>query len=350
MKLPENDPTIKKVKIHQRKLEKLKSQAAELADDLKRQGERKSWKNVSGAWIKLDLFLAETVRFRKGFAEQELKWNEKAGIKPIGTAYTTLTDKPHIGPVGRTECKVRVEIRLFSRLYSNTVHNWFDRFSRDSADFNDPACVYPMAVAIADCNFFSPHKELFTNCLPVGCDLLDDDKFHPDRVLKIEKEFERICADCKGVFEEFDKQILALGPPVEFWPGMKDLSNCEITLENAKPDSREAAEYEPRPKLENCKARFENDFTLALIFHRKNGDPHRLAIQPELRSLLKLIIDSGGSIPRAELCKKLRQKESDNYQPEKLLLSTTAQTLITARLLGADRNGRTSVYWAKAKV
>ena len=91
-------------------------------------------------------------------------------------------------------------------------------------------------------------------------------------------------------------------------------------------------------------ARFENDFSLAVIPQRK-GEPLRLNIEPELQSLVKRIIAAGGNIPRT----KLRQGKTDTFQPEKLLRSQTAQALVKAGLLGSQRNGRTTVFWAKSQ-
>jgi hypothetical protein len=91
-------------------------------------------------------------------------------------------------------------------------------------------------------------------------------------------------------------------------------------------------------------ARFENDFSLAVIPQRK-GEPLRLTIEPELQSLLKRIIQAGGSIPRT----MLRKDKTDTFQPEKLLRSQTAQTLVKTGLLGSQRNGRTTVFWAKSQ-
>lgn len=94
----------------------------------------------------------------------------------------------------------------------------------------------------------------------------------------------------------------------------------------------------PKPR-----ARFENDFSLAVIPQRK-GEPLRLTIEPELQSLLKRIIAAGGNIPRT----KLRQDKTDTFQPEKLLRSQTAQAVVKAGLLGSQRKGRTTVFWAKS--
>ena len=92
-------------------------------------------------------------------------------------------------------------------------------------------------------------------------------------------------------------------------------------------------------------AQLEKDFSLAVIPQGK-GEPLRLAIEPELQSLLKRIVEAGGSLPRTTL----RKSKTDTYQPEKLLCSETAKALMKAGLLGRQLTGRTSVFWAKVRV
>ncbi|MEI6195148.1 MAG: hypothetical protein WCS42_12545 [Verrucomicrobiota bacterium] len=89
-------------------------------------------------------------------------------------------------------------------------------------------------------------------------------------------------------------------------------------------------------------ARFENNYTVALI-PRKDGKETAMTIEPELLGFLRKIFASGGIVPRT----KLRNEISDNYQPEKLLMSKVAKALIKAKLVGSNKSGRTTVYWAK---
>jgi len=105
---------------------------------------------------------------------------------------------------------------------------------------------------------------------------------------------------------------------------------------------RRARTTERRDKPNRC-AHFENNFSLAVIPQRK-GEPLRLTVELELRSLVKRIIEAGGSIPRTEL-----RKETDTFQPEKLLRSKTAKAIVKAGLLGSQRTGRTTVFWAKVR-
>jgi hypothetical protein len=92
----------------------------------------------------------------------------------------------------------------------------------------------------------------------------------------------------------------------------------------------------------NLAARLNEDCSVATIPQRR-GEARRLGIEPELQALLKRIIAAGGTIPRI----KLRQGKTDTFQPEKLLRSQTAQALLKAGLLGSQKNGRTTVFWAK---
>lgn len=81
------------------------------------------------------------------------------------------------------------------------------------------------------------------------------------------------------------------------------------------------------------------------VIPQPKGELLRLTIEPELRSLLKRIIEAGGDIPRTEL----RKGKTDTFPPEKLLRSEAAKTLLKAGLLGSQRNGRTTVFWARAR-
>ena len=91
-------------------------------------------------------------------------------------------------------------------------------------------------------------------------------------------------------------------------------------------------------------ARFENDFSVALI-PQKNGKEKPITIEPELLALIMKIITAGGNMPRT----KLRKGKSDSYQPEKLLMSKAAKSLIKAKLLGTNKTGRATVFWAKQR-
>jgi hypothetical protein len=91
-------------------------------------------------------------------------------------------------------------------------------------------------------------------------------------------------------------------------------------------------------------ARFENEFSVAII-PKRNGQEIPLTIEAELQNLIKKIIAGGGNVPRT----KLRSGKSDTYQPEKLLVSKIAKQLINARLLGKNKSGRTTVFWAKQR-
>jgi hypothetical protein len=84
-----------------------------------------------------------------------------------------------------------------------------------------------------------------------------------------------------------------------------------------------------RPK---AVARFENDFTIAVI-PQKGGKESRLTVEEELRKLVVEIIQAGENKPRTEL----RKGKAASWQPEKLLESTTAKALIKARLLGKTK-------------
>jgi len=91
-------------------------------------------------------------------------------------------------------------------------------------------------------------------------------------------------------------------------------------------------------------ARFENDYSVAMI-PKKSGKETPLTIEPELLALIKKIITAGGNLPRTQL----RNGKSDTYQPEKLLMSKAAKALIKAKLLGTNKSGRITVFWAKQR-
>jgi hypothetical protein len=96
------------------------------------------------------------------------------------------------------------------------------------------------------------------------------------------------------------------------------------------------------PKATKRIARFENDYSIAMI-PQEHGSETPMAIEPELRTLIKTIMEAGGNVPRTTL----RNGKSDPYQPEKLLLSKVAKALIRNNLLGTTKSGRTTVFWAK---
>lgn len=126
----------------------------------------------------------------------------------------------------------------------------------------------------------------------------------------------------------------------------------ELVRDKSAPPQGQSKSAEPKAKATKVKAidkpkggaRFENDFSLAVI-PRQKGEPLLLTIEPEFQSLLKRIIAAGGNIPRT----KLRQGKTDTFQPEKYLRSQTAQALVKAGLVGKQRKGRTTVFWAKSQ-
>jgi len=97
-----------------------------------------------------------------------------------------------------------------------------------------------------------------------------------------------------------------------------------------------------KAKAAKSVARFENDFSVAII-PQSNGKEKSVTVEPELQDLIKRVINAGGHLPRT----KLRKDKSDTYQPEKFLSSEVAKTLIKAKLLGKNKSGRTTVFWAK---
>jgi hypothetical protein len=96
------------------------------------------------------------------------------------------------------------------------------------------------------------------------------------------------------------------------------------------------------PRTARSVTRFENDFSIAKIL-QKNGEDISVTVEQELRNLIKTIINAGGSTPRTQL----RTGKGDTWQPEKLLTSKAAISLINAGLLGKRKTGRTVTYWAK---
>jgi hypothetical protein len=133
------------------------------------------------------------------------------------------------------------------------------------------------------------------------------------------------------------------------------LADCELREEPTAQEFDEVAKLLGAPtkvrrqmttKLDkpNPHARFERDFSIVVIPQPK-GEPLSVAIEPELQSLLKRIIEAGGRIPRTAL----RKGKSDTFQPEKLLCSQAAKAIMKARLLGRTTKGRTTVFWAKVE-
>jgi hypothetical protein len=115
---------------------------------------------------------------------------------------------------------------------------------------------------------------------------------------------------------------------------------ANVPAKAVKPTKHKATRVrQPKPV-----ARFENEFSVAII-PKRNGQEIPLTIEAELQDLIKKIMASGGNVPRT----KLRSGKSDTYQPEKLLVSKIAKELIKARLLGKNKSGRTTVFWAKQR-
>ena len=127
----------------------------------------------------------------------------------------------------------------------------------------------------------------------------------------------------------------------------------ELLGGKSAPSQGQSKSAEPKAKATKVKviekpnalARFENDFSLAVIPQRK-GEPLPIAIEEELQKLLKRIAEAGGRIARTKLCKD----KPDGYQPEKLLRSKIAKALMDADLLGSKTTGRTTVFWLKMPV
>jgi hypothetical protein len=115
---------------------------------------------------------------------------------------------------------------------------------------------------------------------------------------------------------------------------------ANVPVKAVKPTKHKAAKVR---KLKPV-ARFEKEFSVAII-SKKDGKEIALTIEPELQALVKKIVDAGGNLPRTTL----RSGKSDTYQPEKLLKSKIAQSLIKAGLLGTNKSGRTTVFWAKQR-
>ncbi|HTX21606.1 MAG TPA: hypothetical protein VMD27_07100 [Candidatus Aquilonibacter sp.] len=113
---------------------------------------------------------------------------------------------------------------------------------------------------------------------------------------------------------------------------------ANVPVEAVEPAKKRATKArQPKPV-----AKFEDDFSIAVI-PKKDGTEDLLTIEKELRDLITKIIAAGGRQPRT----KLRSGKLDTYQPEKLLKSKIAKSLIKARLLGTSKYGRTTVFWAK---
>ena len=152
-------------------------------------------------------------------------------------------------------------------------------------------------------------------------------------------------ADCELPREELDAVELDEVATIRGAPANAEAAIQKAAMEIAKKLSAPLGPIGNHHNKPDCGARYENDFSVAVIYQRK-GEPLRLTIEPELRSLVKRIIAAGGNIPRIEL----RKDKTDTFQPEKLLRSKTAKSLLKAGLLGCQRTGRTTVFWAKIQV
>jgi hypothetical protein len=115
---------------------------------------------------------------------------------------------------------------------------------------------------------------------------------------------------------------------------------ANVPVKTVKPTKYKAA----KARKLKLVARFEKEFSVAII-SKKDGKEIPLTIEPELQALVKKIVDAGGNLPRTTL----RSGKSDTYQPEKLLKSEVAKSLIKAGLLGTNKSGRTTVFWAKQR-
>jgi len=91
-------------------------------------------------------------------------------------------------------------------------------------------------------------------------------------------------------------------------------------------------------------ARIKEDFSMAYV-PRGVREEMPITIEPELGSLIKKIVDAGGSLPRTKL-----REHKPAFRPEKLFESKNAKKLIKARLIGVTKNGRTRVFWAKKSI
>lgn len=188
----------------------------------------------------------------------------------------------------------------------------------------------------------------------------------PDETLKTVKPFTKIMAH--GAYaRQIVKAVFRNGRDVpnpyaisRLTPGIKAVKamfeNGEVlflreAVERDVPDEAKAQwqteallkkERKPRQRVSKPSSRFNDDFSVAIIVGR-TGKNTPLTIEPELRWLIRRIVEGGGFMPRT----KLRNGKSDAYQPEKLLASSAARCLITAGLLGTKKSGRTTVFWAK---
>ena len=346
-KIAPEEPLIKKLRLHRFKLEKIMRQGEKLVADLKRQCEIKSWETAGIAWTSLNGFTARINRLSKAFTRQEIKWNRLVGIIQLDRVYASHDISLRNGCVIRTGSQVQVAFGLFMRLSANNTKNWLARFCRENVETIDPAHLYPLKAAYADLDFHTAYDELFNNRFLVGCDLPDENKW-PSR-LKVRH------ADSIRAQEEFDKLFLKLKPELEsiepsecepnsVTPMPTEPTKVRVGEKNMELDqAHNISERKSQAYAANPIARFEKDFSMAIIVRPKRDSLH-LVIEPELRTLVKRIIDAGGFIPRT----LLRKDKSDPYQPEKLLRSKTATAVVKAGLLGTQKNGRTSIFWAKA--
>jgi hypothetical protein len=143
----------------------------------------------------------------------------------------------------------------------------------------------------------------------------------------------------------------------EFYPiGAKNPNLAKLEIASAQPANvplikpmKKATKVRPPKPV----ARFEDDFSIAVVPQKKTGKELNWSIEPELWTLVKEIVAAGGRLSRQEAIRrfttKLGKGNSENYQPEKLLQSKTAKALIKAGLLGTDKLARTSTFWVKER-
>jgi len=175
----------------------------------------------------------------------------------------------------------------------------------------------------------------------------------PDKIKEMFSPYQQIGVGLGNAISSFTL-FKDWGKPIwltKFYPVAKDnldpagveivqAQPANVPVKAVKPTKHKATKVrQPKPV-----ARFEDDFSIAVIPH-KDGTEVLLTVENELRDLIKKIVAAGGMQPRT----KLRSGKLDTYQPEKLLKSKVATSLIKARLLGTSKSGRTTVFWAKQR-
>jgi RNA polymerase sigma factor (sigma-70 family) len=192
-----NAPIIGKIQLVRQGLTNSQNEAAKMVNEFRHQKESESWGMIANTWVNLNLFLIKMASLRIETQHCEIEWNSQPEKIKTGRPHTTPIANAQFGPVMRTESEVRVSFDLF-------LNSWPHKFCQTIADTDNFTCPFPSTAAVMDLILI--FDELFHQCGSLKCDLLDDERFHPNKLLDIESRFK----DFIGSQGAFCKQMQVL--------------------------------------------------------------------------------------------------------------------------------------------